>query len=85
VDLLVLFLCFGVLYLFRDPVVTDPIAQYRQINRFGGPNHVRGGQWEYLPFEDASLAAERRANAMLYGSSNGLTVCLAALFELVQL
>jgi hypothetical protein len=72
-------------YLFLDPAITDPFAQYRQINAFGGPNHAEDGKWRYSVFEDASLAAERRANTMLYGAGIGLTVCLAALFMLLQL
>jgi len=78
-------MCWGIFYLFLDPVITDPFEQYRQINAFGGPNHARDGQWRYSIFEDASLAAERRANAMLYGSGIGVTVCLTALFVLLQL
>jgi hypothetical protein len=78
-------MCWAIFYLFLDPAITDPFAQYRQINAFGGPNHARDGQWRYSVFEDASLAAERRANAMLYGSSIGVTVCLTALFVLLQL
>jgi hypothetical protein len=82
--LLVLLLCWGIFYLFLDPAITDPFAQYRQINNFGGPNHAKDGQWQYSVFEDVSLAAERRANAMLYGAGIGVTVCLAALFVLFQ-
>ena len=82
--LLVPLLCWGIFYLFLDPAITDPFAQYRQINAFGGPNHGRDGQW-YSVFEDASLAAERRANAILYGTGIGVTVCLTALFVLLQL
>jgi hypothetical protein len=78
-------LCWGIFYLFLDPAITDRFAQYRQINRFGGPNHDKYGQWRYSVFEDANLAAERRANAMLYGSSIGVTVCLTALLVLFQL
>lgn len=85
VGLLALVLCWGTFYLLLDPAITDPFAQYRQINAFGGPNHARDGHWRYSAFEEASLAAERRANAMLYGSGIGVTVCLTALFVLFQL
>ena len=85
VGLLVPLLCWGIFYLFLDPAITDPFAQYRQINAFGGPNYDREGQWRYSVFEDAHLAAERRANAMLYGSGIGVTVCLTGLFMLLQL
>jgi len=73
------------LYPFLDPAVTDPIAEFRQSIRFGGLNHANGGQWEFPPFEDPSLAAERQANDMLYVSGFFVMVCLAALFELLQL
>lgn len=78
-------MCWGIFWLFLDPVIADPFVQYRQINAFGGPNHDRDGQSRYSIFEDASLAAERRANAMLYGSGIGVTVCLTALCMLLQL
>jgi hypothetical protein len=83
VGLLATLMCWGIFYLFLDPAITDPFAQYRQINAFGGPNHAREGR-RYSVFEDASLAAERRANAMLYGTGIGVTVCLTALFVLLQ-
>ena len=85
VGLLATLMCWGIFFLFLDPAITDPFAQYRQINAFGGPNHAKDGHWRYSIFEDASLAAERRANAMLYGSSIGVTVCLTALLVLSQL
>ena len=85
VGLLASLMCWGIFFLFLDPAITDPFAQYRQINAFGGPNHAKDGHWRYSIFEDASLAAERRANAMLYGSSIGVTVCLTALLVLSQL
>jgi len=83
VGIIVLLICCVVLHLCLDPANTDPFAQYRQINAFGGPNHARDGH-RYSIFEDASLVAERRANAMLYGAGISVTVCLAALFVLLQ-
>ena len=85
VGFLALLLCWCIFYLFPDPAITDPFAQYRQINAFGGPNHAKDGQWTYSVFEDAALTAERRANTMLFGAGLGLTVCLTALFMLFQL
>lgn len=71
--------------MFLDPTVTGLFAHYRQVNAFGGQNHSKDGHGWYTVFEEASLVAERRANAMLYGSSIVITVCLTALFVLLQL
>ncbi len=71
--------------MFLDPTVTGLFAHYRQVNAFGGQNHSKDGHGWYTVFEEASLVAERRANAMLYGSSIVITVCLTALFVLSRL
>jgi len=72
--LLSVIVCWGIPYLFLDNASagSDPISRFKP--QEGQVSHGNGVQL-YYSMGEATVAAERKTSAMLYGAGVGVTVC----------